>query len=48
MQLEDTWSRNDRDPVIHEFSANAGLQADFDKECHDFGLFEVVYDRRFL
>ena len=32
MQLEDTWSRNDRDPAIHEFSANAGLQADFDKE----------------
>ena len=32
MQLEDTWSRNDRDPVIHEFSANAGLQANFDKE----------------
>ena len=32
MQLEDTWSRNDRDPVIHEFSTNPGIQANFDKE----------------
>lgn len=25
MQLQDTWSRDDRDPVIHKFSAKAGL-----------------------